>query len=281
MSPEREIDETKGANPDEKIVQQAAEAKAEQEAKRPRRRRRRKTEDSEVEAVAEEQAKPRRRRTRRRKADEEEADAAEPTAEEVEAEAPEAEEVEAEAPEAEEVEAEAPEADEEEPDEAAEKPADTEEESEEGEAEEPVAADDDVEEESPAPAATRPVPEAGPVAVRARARYVRTSARKARLVCDHIRGKSVPEARAILGFTSRAAARDWSKVLESAVANAEANHELVGDELRVTEAYADEGPTLKRYRPRAMGRATRIRKRTSHLTITLAPAANESKERSR
>jgi ribosomal protein L22 len=109
--------------------------------------------------------------------------------------------------------------------------------------------------------------------VRARARYVRTSARKARLVCDHIRGKSVPEARAILSFTPRAAARDWSKVLESAVANAEANHELIGDELEVAEAYADEGPTLKRYRPRAMGRATRIRKRTSHLTITLAPAA--------
>jgi ribosomal protein L22 len=62
-------------------------------------------------------------------------------------------------------------------------------------------------------------------------------------------------------------------VLESAVANAEANHELIGDELKIAEAYADEGPTLKRYRPRAMGRATRIRKRTSHLTITLAPAA--------
>ena len=151
----------------------------------------------------------------------------------------------------------------------------------EAEAEEPVAAEDGAEEESPAPAPTRSAPDAGPVAVRARARYVRTSARKARLVCDHIRGKSVPEARAILGFTPRAAARDWSKVLESAVANAEANHELVGDELTVTEAYADDGPTLKRYRPRAMGRATRIRKRTSHLTITLAPAANESKERSR
>ena len=262
MSPEREIDETKGANPDEKIVEQAAEAKAEQEAKRPRRRRRRKTEDSEVEAVAEEQTKPRRRRARR-KADEEEADAAEPTAEAPEAEAPEAEEPD----------------EAEEPNEAAEEPDEAEEERD--EAEEPVAAEDDVEEESPAPAATRPAPEAGPVAVRARARYVRTSARKARLVCDHIRGKSVPEARAILGFTPRAVARDWSKVLESAVANAEANHELVGDELKVTEAYADKGPTLKRYRPRAMGRATRIRKRTSHLTITLAPAANESKERSR
>jgi len=269
MSPEREIDETKAANPDEKIVEQAAEAKADQEAKRPRRRRRRKTEDSEVEAVAEEQAKPRRRRARR-KADEEEADAAEPTAEEPEAEPPEADE------EPDEAEEESPEA--EEPEEAEEEPDEAEEPE---EAEEPVATEDDVGEESPAPAATRPAPETGPVAVRARARYVRTSARKARLVCDHIRGKSVPEARAILGFTPRAVARDWSKVLESAVANAEANHELVGDELKVTEAYADEGPTLKRYRPRAMGRATRIRKRTSHLTITLAPAANESKERSR
>jgi ribosomal protein L22 len=120
----------------------------------------------------------------------------------------------------------------------------------------------------------RPAPErvngAGPV-VRAQARYVRTSARKARLVCDHIRGKSVDEARAILAFTPRAVARDWSKVLESAVANAEHNHELVGDDLKVLAAFADEGPTLKRFRPRAMGRATRIRKRTSHLTITLTP----------
>src|SRR5215208_4819318 len=109
------------------------------------------------------------------------------------------------------------------------------------------------------------------VLVQARARYVRTSARKARLVCDHIRGKDVAEARAILAFTPRAAAKDWAKLLESAVANAEHNHELVGEDLRIAEVYADEGPTLKRYRPRAMGRATRIRKRTSHLTITLTP----------
>jgi ribosomal protein L22 len=109
------------------------------------------------------------------------------------------------------------------------------------------------------------------VLVRAQARYVRTSARKARLVCNHIRGKDVAEARAILAFTPRAAAKAWIKLLESAVANAEHNHELVGDELRIAAVYADEGPTLKRYRPRAMGRATRIRKRTSHLTITLTP----------
>jgi ribosomal protein L22 len=113
-------------------------------------------------------------------------------------------------------------------------------------------------------------PEPG-VLVQARARYVRTSARKARLVCDHIRGKDVAEARAILAFTPRAAAKPWLKLLESAVANAEHNHELVGEELRIASVHADEGPTLKRFRPRAMGRATRIRKRTSHLSITLTP----------
>jgi ribosomal protein L22 len=109
--------------------------------------------------------------------------------------------------------------------------------------------------------------------VRAQARYVRTSARKARMVCGHLRGKSIPEARAILAFTPRDVARDWSKLLESAVANAENNHELLEDDLVVREAYADEGPTIKRFRPRAMGRATPIRKRTSHLTITLTPDA--------
>jgi ribosomal protein L22 len=107
--------------------------------------------------------------------------------------------------------------------------------------------------------------------VRAQARYVRTSARKARLVCDHIRGKSVPEARAILAHTPRAVAADWEKLLASAVANAEHNHELIGDELRILAVTADEGPTLKRFRPRARGMASRIRKRTSHLTITLTP----------
>jgi ribosomal protein L22 len=107
--------------------------------------------------------------------------------------------------------------------------------------------------------------------VRAHARYVRSSARKARLVCNHIRGKSVPEARAVLAFAPRGVAKDWSKLLNSAVANAENNHELIGDELRVTAVYADEGPTLKRFKPRAMGRATPIHKRTSHLTIELGP----------
>ena len=107
--------------------------------------------------------------------------------------------------------------------------------------------------------------------VRAHAKYVRTSARKARLVCDHIRGKSVTEARAILAHTPRAVAEDWQKLLESAVANAEHNHELLGDDLRILSVTADEGPTLKRFQPRAMGRASRIRKRTSHLSIALTP----------
>jgi len=135
---------------------------------------------------------------------------------------------------------------------------------------------DDADDKPKAPARKRDQPrkrEPGeaPVVVRAQARYVRTSARKARLVCDHIRGKDVEQARAILSFTPRGAAKPWLKLLESAIANAEHNHELVGDELKIASIHADEGPTLKRYRPRAMGRATRIRKRTSHLTITLTP----------
>jgi large subunit ribosomal protein L22 len=106
--------------------------------------------------------------------------------------------------------------------------------------------------------------------VRAQAKWVRTSARKARLVLDHIRGRSVPEARTILAFTQRTAATDIEKVLRSAVANAEANHGLDGDDLVVEAAYADEGPTLKRWKPRARGRVNRIRKRTCHVTLVLA-----------
>jgi ribosomal protein L22 len=114
-------------------------------------------------------------------------------------------------------------------------------------------------------------PSLPPPVVRAEAKYVRSSARKARLVCDHIRGKSVEDARAILAHTPRAIAQDWSKLLESAVANAEHNHELVGEDLYIKAVKADEGPTIKRFRPRAMGRATKILKRTSHLTILLTP----------
>jgi large subunit ribosomal protein L22 len=115
--------------------------------------------------------------------------------------------------------------------------------------------------------------------VRAQAKWVRTSARKARLVLDHIRGRSVPEARTILAFTQRAAATDIEKVLRSAVANAEANHGLDGDELVVEAAFADEGPTLKRWKPRARGRVNRIRKRTCHVTVVLAEQLEESPRR--
>jgi large subunit ribosomal protein L22 len=107
--------------------------------------------------------------------------------------------------------------------------------------------------------------------VRAEAKWVRTSPRKARLVAEHIRGRSVPEARTVLAFTPRAAARELEKVLRSAVANAEANHGLIGDELYVSAATVDEGPTLKRWRARARGRVGRIRKRTCHITVLLAP----------
>jgi large subunit ribosomal protein L22 len=108
--------------------------------------------------------------------------------------------------------------------------------------------------------------------VRAQAKWVRTSARKARVVLEHIRGRSVPEARTILAFTQRAAATDIEKVLRSAVANAEANHGLDGDELIVEAAFVDEGPVIKRWRPRARGRVARIRKPTCHITVRLVPA---------
>ena len=108
--------------------------------------------------------------------------------------------------------------------------------------------------------------------VRAQARYVRCSARKARLVLEHIRGKQAAEAAAILAFQPRAAARDAGKVLASAIANAENNNGYDADDLVVVGAYADEGPTLKRWRPRARGRVNRIRKRTCHITIQLAVA---------
>jgi large subunit ribosomal protein L22 len=108
--------------------------------------------------------------------------------------------------------------------------------------------------------------------VRAQARYVRCSARKARLVLEHIRGKPAVEARSILAFQPRAAARDAGKVLASAIANAENNAGHDEDDLIVWAAYADEGPTLKRWRARARGRVNRIKKRTCHITITLAVA---------
>jgi ribosomal protein L22 len=107
--------------------------------------------------------------------------------------------------------------------------------------------------------------------VRASARYVRVTPRKARLVADQVRGLSVPEAQTLLAFSTRGASRDFAKLINSAAANAENNHDLVADDLRVAEVLVDEGPTLKRWRARARGRASRIEKRTSHLTIALTP----------
>jgi large subunit ribosomal protein L22 len=124
--------------------------------------------------------------------------------------------------------------------------------------------------------------------VQATAKFVRVSPRKARLVADHIRGRSVPEARTILAFTERAAAVDVEKVLSSAVANAESNPALhwSGDDLVVAAVFVDEGPTLKRWRARARGRVARIKKRTCHITIqvaqnpaALAPAVEEKPKR--
>jgi large subunit ribosomal protein L22 len=115
--------------------------------------------------------------------------------------------------------------------------------------------------------------------VRAQARWLRITPRKARLVVEHIRGRTVPEARTVLAFTPRAAAREIEKVLGSAVANAEANHGLIGDELVVAAAYVDEGPTIKRWRARARGRIARIKKRTCHVTIRLVPAETDTETR--
>src|SRR5918995_1325281 len=118
-----------------------------------------------------------------------------------------------------------------------------------------------------------PRPEEG-VVVRARAKYVRSAPRKARLVMNHIRGKRVEHAQAILLHAPRAVSGDILKLLNSAVANAESAYELGADELTVRRAFVDEGPTIKRYRPRALGRATKINKRTSHMTIELTTEGN-------
>jgi len=109
-----------------------------------------------------------------------------------------------------------------------------------------------------------------PREVRAQAKYVRMSPRKARLVAEHIRGRSVPEARAVLAFTAREAAGELEKVLQSAVSNAEANHGIPEDRLYIAHAYVDGGPVMKRWRARARGRVARIKKRTCHITVRLA-----------
>lgn len=107
--------------------------------------------------------------------------------------------------------------------------------------------------------------------VRAKARFVRVAPRKARLVADQVRGLPVPEARSQLEFSPRGPARDIAKLIDSAAANAESSHDLIADELRISDIRVDEGPTLKRWRPRARGRATRIDRRTSHLSVALTP----------
>jgi large subunit ribosomal protein L22 len=110
-----------------------------------------------------------------------------------------------------------------------------------------------------------------PIVVRASSRYVRVAPRKARLVADQVRGLHIDKARALLQFSHRGAAHDIGKLIESAASNAENNHDLVADEMRVAEITVDEGPTLRRFRPRALGRATRINKRTSHIAVALSP----------
>ena len=107
--------------------------------------------------------------------------------------------------------------------------------------------------------------------VRASSRYARVTPRKARLVADQVRGLPVTEARTLLDFSTRGVARDIGKLIASAAANAEANHELVADDLQVAEINVDEGPTLKRWRARARGRATRVDKKTAHVSVALTP----------
>jgi len=123
------------------------------------------------------------------------------------------------------------------------------------------------------PAKKKEAPKAAPapLVVRASSRYVRIAPRKARLVADQVRGMQIDKARALLQFSPRGAARDIGKLIESAAANAENNFDLVADEMRVAEITVDEGPTLRRFRPRALGRATPINKRTSHIAVALSP----------
>jgi ribosomal protein L22 len=118
-------------------------------------------------------------------------------------------------------------------------------------------------------AAKQTTPEA-PI-VRASAKYVRVTPQKARLVADQVRGKPVAEAIPLLQFSPRGAARDIEKLLQSAMANAENNHDLVAEEMRISAINVDEGPTLRRWRARARGRATRVDKRTCHVSVALTP----------
>jgi ribosomal protein L22 len=122
-----------------------------------------------------------------------------------------------------------------------------------------------------AKAKAKPKAPTAPPVVKAKARYVRIAPRKARLIADQVRGMHIEKARALLQFSPRGAAHDIHKLINSAAANAENNHDLIGDEMRVASITVDEGPTLRRFRPRAMGRATPINKRTSHIAVALTP----------
>jgi ribosomal protein L22 len=117
----------------------------------------------------------------------------------------------------------------------------------------------------------KPEPKPAPLVVRASSRYVRIAPRKARLIANQVRGLQIDRARALLQFSPRGAAGDIAKLIDSAAANAENNFDLVADEMRVAEITVDEGPVLRRYRPRALGRATPINKRTSHIAVALSP----------
>jgi ribosomal protein L22 len=129
--------------------------------------------------------------------------------------------------------------------------------------------------EKAAPKKEAPAPKPAPIVVRASSRYVRVPPRKARLVANQVRGLQIERARALLEFSPRGAAQDIRKLIESAASNAENNHDLVADEMKVVEITVDEGPTLRRFRPRALGRATPINKRTSHIAVALSPEGED------
>jgi ribosomal protein L22 len=137
-------------------------------------------------------------------------------------------------------------------------------------------ADAKAEEKKPAPSRRRRSHDSDELpVVRATAKYVRIAPRKARLVADQVRGMHIEQARALLAFSPRDAARDIQKLIDSAAANAENNHDLIGDEMKITSITVDEGPTLRRFRPRALGRATPINKRTSHIAVALTPVEDD------
>ena len=131
------------------------------------------------------------------------------------------------------------------------------------------------EEKKPAPSRRRRRDTEEVPVVRASAKYVRVAPRKARLIADQVRGMHIEKARALLAFSPRGAAEDIHKLIDSAAANAENNHDLVGDEMVISSITVDEGPTLRRFRPRALGRATPINKRTSHIAVALTPVEDD------